>query len=59
VLDYLRPSQVSRIRIPIGVAERPSLPEQVHLGDTPLAHLGESELRPSREALAKVMADLG
>ena len=38
---------------------RPSLPEQVHLGDTPLAHLGESELRPSREALAKVMADLG
>jgi 2-oxoglutarate ferredoxin oxidoreductase subunit beta len=38
---------------------RPSLPEQLHLIDTPLAHLSEVQARPSREALAKVMADLG
>lgn len=38
---------------------RPTLPEQVHVPQTPLAFLSEKELRPSREALAKVMADLG
>ena len=39
--------------------ERETLPEQVHIGDNALAHLTEAELRPSRDALAKVMADLG
>ncbi len=38
---------------------RPTLDELVHLPETPLAHLGEDRLRPSRDALAKVMADLG
>ena len=38
---------------------RPTLDEQVHVPEKPLAHLTEAELRPSREALAKVMADLG
>jgi 2-oxoglutarate ferredoxin oxidoreductase subunit beta len=38
---------------------RPTLPEQMRLVRTPLAHLQEDQIRPSREALAKVMADLG
>ncbi len=38
---------------------RPTLPEQMRLVRTPLAHLPEDRLRPSRETLAKVMADLG
>jgi 2-oxoglutarate ferredoxin oxidoreductase subunit beta len=38
---------------------RPTLGEQVHLPAKPLSHLTEAELRPSCEALAKVMADLG
>ncbi len=37
---------------------RPALPELLHLTDTPLAHLDETHLRPPREALAKVMAEL-
>jgi hypothetical protein len=37
----------------------PNLPEQCNLVQTPMAHLTEQELRPSREALAKVIADLG
>jgi 2-oxoglutarate ferredoxin oxidoreductase subunit beta len=37
---------------------RPTLPELMHLTDTPLAHLTEARLRPPREALAKVMAEL-
>lgn len=37
---------------------RATLPEQLHVPETPLAHLGEDKLRPSREALAKVMAEL-
>ena len=39
--------------------ERPTLPEQLHLPKTPLAHLTEKELRPSREKLAKIMDELG
>ncbi len=39
--------------------QRPTLDELVHLPETPLAHLGEDRLRPSRETLAKLMADLG
>jgi 2-oxoglutarate ferredoxin oxidoreductase subunit beta len=38
---------------------RPTLPEQMRLVQTPLAHLPEDQIRPPREALAKVMADLG
>jgi 2-oxoglutarate/2-oxoacid ferredoxin oxidoreductase subunit beta len=38
---------------------RPSLPELEHLPATPLAHLPAEKLRPSREALARVMAELG
>jgi len=38
---------------------RPTLPELTNLVATPLSHLGEADLRPPREALAKVMADLG
>ncbi len=38
---------------------RATLPEQVHLPEKPLAHFQQDELRPSREALAKIMADLG
>ncbi|HVO43539.1 MAG TPA: 2-oxoacid:ferredoxin oxidoreductase subunit beta [Aggregatilineales bacterium] len=38
---------------------RPTLPEQLHLVDTPLAHLTEAETRPSREMLVKVMDELG
>lgn len=37
---------------------RPSFPELEHLPETPLAHLGVEQLRPSREALDKVMASL-
>ncbi|MEP7286535.1 MAG: 2-oxoacid:ferredoxin oxidoreductase subunit beta [Chloroflexota bacterium] len=39
--------------------ERETLPEQVHAPAKPLAHLTEAELRPSREALSKIMASLG
>ncbi len=38
---------------------RKTLPELANLTAAPLAHLSEKELRPSREALAKVMSDLG
>ncbi len=38
---------------------RPPLPKLVHLPGTPLAHLPTAKLRPSREALSKVMVDLG
>jgi 2-oxoglutarate ferredoxin oxidoreductase subunit beta len=38
--------------------ERPSLPELERLPQTPLAHLPESQLRPPREALAKIMDGL-
>jgi len=38
---------------------RPTLPELEHLPAKALAHLTEAELRPSKEALAKAMADLG
>jgi 2-oxoglutarate/2-oxoacid ferredoxin oxidoreductase subunit beta len=38
---------------------RPTLPELSRVPETPLAFLTESELRPSPDALAKAMADLG
>ncbi len=38
--------------------DRPSLQEMEHLPETPLAQLPMEKLRPSREALAKVLADL-
>ncbi len=38
---------------------RPALPELEHLPETPLAHLPEEKLRPSREALARVLASVG
>lgn len=38
--------------------ERPTLPEVTHLPATPLAQLPPEKLRPTREALAKVMAEL-
>jgi 2-oxoglutarate ferredoxin oxidoreductase subunit beta len=38
--------------------ERPSLPELERLPETPLAHLPESQLRPPREALVKIMDGL-
>jgi 2-oxoglutarate/2-oxoacid ferredoxin oxidoreductase subunit beta len=38
---------------------RPTLDELVHVPQTPLAYLSEDRLRPSRDALAKVVADLG
>jgi 2-oxoglutarate ferredoxin oxidoreductase subunit beta len=38
---------------------RPTLVDVERLGDTPLVHLGEPQVRPSREALDKAMADLG
>ena len=38
--------------------ERPSLPELERLPETPLAHLPESQLRPSFAALAKIMDGL-
>jgi 2-oxoglutarate ferredoxin oxidoreductase subunit beta len=38
--------------------ERPSLPELERLPETPLARLPESQLRPPREALAKIMDGL-
>lgn len=38
--------------------QRPTLPETMHLSDTPLAHLPASALRPTREAFAALMADL-
>jgi 2-oxoglutarate ferredoxin oxidoreductase subunit beta len=38
--------------------ERPNLPDLMKLPATPLAHLTENQIRPSREALNKVMADL-
>jgi 2-oxoglutarate ferredoxin oxidoreductase subunit beta len=37
---------------------RPTLPALQHLTETPLAHLPESVLRPSRESLAKIMSEL-
>jgi len=37
---------------------RPSLPELERLPETPLAHLPEDKLRPSREALAEVLAGI-
>ena len=36
----------------------PTLHDMVHMTDEPLAHLPAEKLRPSREALAKVMQDL-
>ena len=38
---------------------RPTLPELARVPNKPLAHLTEAELRPSRDVLAKIMADLG
>jgi 2-oxoglutarate ferredoxin oxidoreductase subunit beta len=38
--------------------DRPSLAETGNLVDTPLANLAETQLRPSKEALDKLMADL-
>jgi 2-oxoglutarate/2-oxoacid ferredoxin oxidoreductase subunit beta len=38
---------------------RPTLVEVQQLVETPLVHLDQSHLRPSREALAKAMAGLG
>ncbi len=37
---------------------RPSFPELEHLPETPLTHLPQDKLRPSREALAKVLASI-
>ena len=37
---------------------RPTLPALQHLPETPLVRLSEETLRPSREALSKVMAEL-
>ncbi len=37
---------------------RPTLPDLVHLPETPLAFLPEEQLRPSREAFDKLMAEL-
>ncbi len=37
---------------------RPTLPELLKLPATPLAHLSEEQVRPSREMLTKVMTDL-
>jgi 2-oxoglutarate ferredoxin oxidoreductase subunit beta len=38
--------------------DRPTLPEVMHLIETPLAQLSEERLRPSREAFANLMAEL-
>jgi 2-oxoglutarate/2-oxoacid ferredoxin oxidoreductase subunit beta len=38
--------------------DRPTLPEVLRLTATPLARLSEEQLRPSREAFAKLMAEL-
>lgn len=38
--------------------DRATLPELLHLSETPLAHQPAEALRPTREALASVMADL-
>ena len=38
--------------------DRPSMAEVSNLGDTPLSELPEEKLRPSREALAAVMAEM-
>jgi 2-oxoglutarate ferredoxin oxidoreductase subunit beta len=38
--------------------ERPSLAEVSHLTETPLAHLPDEKIRPSKDALADVMARL-
>jgi 2-oxoglutarate/2-oxoacid ferredoxin oxidoreductase subunit beta len=38
--------------------DRATLPEVMRISETPLAQLPESKLRPSREAFAKIMADL-
>ncbi|HEY7419997.1 MAG TPA: hypothetical protein VH593_32765, partial [Ktedonobacteraceae bacterium] len=37
---------------------RPTFPELERLPETPLVHLSEEHTRPTREALAKVIADL-
>ena len=37
---------------------QPSFNELLHMVDTPLVHIPESKLRPTRESLAKVMAEL-
>ena len=37
---------------------RATLPDLMHITETPLAQLPEAKLRPSREAFAKVMAEL-
>lgn len=43
----------------IYIAEpRPTLPEIEHVPETPLAYLQGKDLRPSREALARMMAEL-
>ena len=38
--------------------KRDTLPETLHLSQTPLAHFSAEELRPSRENFAKLMAEL-
>jgi len=38
--------------------EDPSMVELMEMVDTPLAHLSESQTRPSRESLKQIMADL-
>jgi hypothetical protein len=38
--------------------EQPNMLELLNIVDKPLAYLSEAETRPSRDALAKVMAEL-
>jgi 2-oxoglutarate ferredoxin oxidoreductase subunit beta len=64
-LDAFRTLEVARQNqefitglIYINQQERPDLHELLHLVDTPLAYLQEDKLRPSREALDKVIAGL-
>jgi 2-oxoglutarate/2-oxoacid ferredoxin oxidoreductase subunit beta len=55
LLDEAREKQVFITGLIYVNEERPSLPELERLPATPLAHLVESQLRPPREALAKIM----
>ena len=52
------PSRSSSPACSTSTRAAPTLPDLMHLTETPLAQLPEAKLRPSREAFAKVMAEL-
>jgi len=57
LLEEARANQVFMTGLIYINEKRPSLQQTMHLADTPLAYTADADLRPSREAFARVMAE--